>query len=58
MKVAEFTLPSVEEREARRRELEEQLLAAKGGLSGSSSDVDDGLPGAPDLDALADGSDD
>ena len=57
MKVTEFHLPSVEERENRRQELEEQLRAAKVGMDGSP-DRKDSLPGAPDLDAMADDSED
>ena len=57
MKVTEFNLPSVEERENRRQELEEQLRAAKVGMDGSP-DRKDSLPGAPDLDAMADDSED
>ena len=58
MKVAEFTLPSTEEREARRKELEDELKAAQGGVTDDTSETEDHLPGAPDLDALADGTDD
>jgi len=65
MMVAEFTLPTPEEREARRKELEEELRLAEQGTSGQnetedlhSDEVDteqeDVLPGAPDLDALMD----
>ncbi len=61
MMVAEFTLPSPEERAARKRELEEELARARGGLTPTSEspveedapEDDDALPGAPDLDALA-----
>ncbi|MBH34056.1 MAG: hypothetical protein CMB74_01225 [Euryarchaeota archaeon] len=67
MLVAEFTLPSPEEREARKRELEAELEAASRSYDGigveakNDDDVDatsvaetaeDELPGAPDLDAL------
>ena len=67
MMVAEFTLPTPEEREARRKELEEELRLAQEGTSSKDNDEDvvldeanedetteedDVLPGAPDLDAL------
>jgi len=67
MLVAEFTLPSPEEREARKRELEAELEAASRSYDGigaeakNDDDVDatsvpetvgDELPAAPDLDAL------
>jgi hypothetical protein len=60
MLVAEFTLPSPEERAARKRELEEELARAQGGMAPTDSPAveedgpedDDALPGAPDLDAL------
>ena len=56
MKVAEFTLPSVEERAARRAELEAEISAvATGGVEDTADE--DGLPSAPDLDALADNVD-
>jgi uncharacterized protein YfaP (DUF2135 family) len=61
MLVAEFTLASAEEREARRKAIEEELLRAQGGEGQpdvSSTDVaeegvQDELPSAPDLDALS-----
>jgi uncharacterized protein YfaP (DUF2135 family) len=61
MLVAEFTLASAEEREARRKAIEEELLRAQAGESQpdvSSTDVaeegvQDELPSAPDLDALS-----
>jgi uncharacterized protein YfaP (DUF2135 family) len=61
MLVAEFTLPSPEERAARRAELEAELAQAQQGIQpaeASASDEEanadgDVLPGAPDLDALA-----
>jgi uncharacterized protein YfaP (DUF2135 family) len=61
MLVAEFTLASAEEREARRKAIEEELLLAQGGEGQpdvSSTDVaeegvQDELPSAPDLDALS-----
>ena len=68
MLVAEFTLPSPEEREARKRELEAEIEAASRSYddigteakaeddSGDATSVletsDDELPSAPDLDAL------
>ena len=68
MLVAEFTLPSPEEREARKRELEAEIEAASRSYSdiGTEAKVEDDsgdatsvletsedeLPGAPDLDAL------
>ncbi len=58
MKVAEFTLPSTEEREVRRKELEDELKAAQGGMTDNTPDTEEHLPGAPDLDALADSADD
>ena len=57
MKVAEFTLPSAEERAARRAQLEAELNAVASGGSTDASEgtsAEDELPGAPDLDALAD----
>ena len=61
MLVAEFTLPSPEERAARRAELEAELAQAQQGIEpaeASAADEEanadgDVLPGAPDLDALA-----
>ncbi len=63
MLVAEFTLPSPEERAARRRELEAQLEHASAGGQPSQVadeakeedvvDPDESLPSAPDLDALS-----
>ena len=67
MLVAEFALPSAEERAARKRELEQQLQRAQGGAEDDAlgagdadgagpkgDDVqDDSLPSAPDLDALS-----
>ena len=67
MLVAEFTLPSPEEREARKQELEAEIAAAARGLNRDASveeKVDDipmpeetvadvSLPSAPDLDALS-----
>ena len=65
--VAEFNLPSPEEREANKRELERELASFSEGSSESkvdeaesaetTEDVDE-LPGAPDLDALLDQSED
>ena len=67
MMVAEFVLPTPEEREARRKELEEELRLAEEGTTSKDKDEDveqneaneaetteedDVLPGAPDLDAL------
>jgi len=56
MKVAEFTLPSAEERAARRAELEAEISAVATGGAEDTAD-EDGLPSAPDLDALADNED-
>jgi len=67
MLVAEFALPSAEERAARKRELEQQLQRAQGGAEDDAPDAgdadgaepkgddvqDDSLPSAPDLDALS-----
>ena len=74
MLVAEFNLPSPEEREARKREIEAEIEATSRRLEGGSAaeetvsepaaveddlkdetteDVEDELPGAPDLDALS-----
>jgi uncharacterized protein YfaP (DUF2135 family) len=63
MLVAEFTLPSPEERAARRRELEAELeRASTGGQPSQVADepkdeevveADESLPAAPDLDALS-----
>ncbi|MBL6743548.1 MAG: DUF2135 domain-containing protein [Candidatus Poseidonia sp.] len=72
MMVAEFTLPSPEEREARRKEIEEEIRLAEEGASSKTKDEDIDLdeaatetteedamlPGAPDLDALMDGQSD
>ena len=68
MLVAEFTLPSPEEREARKRELEAEIEAASRSYDGIGTEAkveddsgdatseletsDDELPSAPDLDAL------
>ena len=63
MMVAEFTLPSPEERDARKRELEAELQAASQSFEGigyeekvESEPLEeqpgDALPSAPDLDAL------
>ena len=68
MMVAEFTLPTPEEREARRKEIEEEIRLAEEGASSKTKDEDIDLdeaatetteedamlPGAPDLDALMD----
>jgi hypothetical protein len=68
MLVAEFNLPSPEEREARKRELEAEIEAASLGMNQDASieekvddvaapveaDADVSLPSAPDLDALSD----
>ena len=68
MMVAEFTLPTPEEREARRKEIEEEIRLAEEGASSKTKDEnidlneadtetteeDAMLPGAPDLDALMD----
>ena len=74
MLVAEFNLPSPEEREARKREIEAEIEATSRRLEGGSAadetvsepaaaeddlkddtteDVENELPGAPDLDALS-----
>lgn len=67
MLVAEFNLPSPEEREARKRELEAEIEAASFGMNTDPSveekvddiavpfeaDADVPLPSAPDLDALS-----
>jgi len=58
MLVAEFSLPSVEERAARKRELEEQLRRVQRGagaeaLDAEGIDQEGHLPPAPDLDALS-----
>ena len=57
MKVAEFTLPSAEERAARRAQLEAELNAVASGETVDApveASTEDELPSAPDLDALAD----
>ncbi len=62
--VAEFNLPSPEEREANKRELERELASfnvdsseSKADEAETTEDADE-LPGAPDLDALVDESED
>jgi len=57
MMVAEFTLPSPEERAASRHALEEELARAQANMQAETEMVDessdaDAIPGAPDLDAM------